>query len=229
MTTLGSYSFSNNPSLTTFYLGPNVSTINEYAFSFCTHLNNFVIPEGSSLHVVQGHSFEGCDSLISLNVLDKTSLVFRYNALMSLDLSRLIVYLPTSKLFTFVVPSPVASIEDYTFQGCERLHEIIISDGIIRNIGFKAFDGCINLERLVFPDTIVDIGDFAFNGCIHLVCGSITGGRPNKDRLITCGIKSSAFATTCPEFFANLNRGTCKVNINTFTFKFTLLFPFLFM
>ncbi len=55
------------------------------------------------------------------------------------------------------------------FYGNEEIEEIIIPEGV-REIGFKAFEGCVNLKHLVLPGSLSSIGCNAFMNChIELV------------------------------------------------------------
>ena len=50
------------------------------------------------------------------------------------------------------------------FIGCRSLTSLVIPDSVA-NIGDYAFSGCRSLTSLVIPDSVTNIGDYAFEGC----------------------------------------------------------------
>ena len=50
------------------------------------------------------------------------------------------------------------------FIGCPSLTSLVIPDSVT-NIGDYAFSGCRSLTSLVIPDSVTNIGDYAFEGC----------------------------------------------------------------
>ena len=50
------------------------------------------------------------------------------------------------------------------FIGCRALTSLVIPDSVT-NIGDYAFSGCRSLTSLVIPDSVTNIGDYAFEGC----------------------------------------------------------------
>ncbi len=53
---------------------------------------------------------------------------------------------------------------DYTFEYCDSLQSIAISDSVI-SIGVCAFGRCRSLQGVTIPDSVISIGDSAFEGC----------------------------------------------------------------
>ncbi len=77
----------------------------------------------------------------------------------------------------------VTSIGDYAFNGCEKLHEIIIPDSVTI-LGNRAFLYCTNLQTIDMPSNIVKIGDAAFESCTAL-----------KDVAIPTGVQNIGYNT----------------------------------
>ena len=50
------------------------------------------------------------------------------------------------------------------FIGCRSMTSLVIPDSVT-NIGDYAFSGCRSLTSLVIPDSVTNIGDYAFEGC----------------------------------------------------------------
>lgn len=57
----------------------------------------------------------------------------------------------------------VVEIDENAFKGC-TFKRFIMYNGL-KEIGKYAFDGCENLEYVLFPKTLETLGDYAFRGC----------------------------------------------------------------
>lgn len=66
-----------------------------------------------------------------------------------------------------VLDCPIDVIEEYAFEGCRNLKEIVIPEGVTK-IGLCAFDGCKGLEKVVIPSSVTEIESGAFAGCSGL-------------------------------------------------------------
>ena len=64
------------------------------------------------------------------------------------------------KLQSVTLPANLKSIGDYAFMG-SALEEVVIPEGTV-HIGERAFRDCTKLDRIVFPDSISEIGNEAF-------------------------------------------------------------------
>lgn len=65
------------------------------------------------------------------------------------------------------VPGTVNEIEDSCFSDCEKLEEVILSEGITY-LGNFAFSNCKSLKRITIPESVKSIGNFCFLGCLNL-------------------------------------------------------------
>ena len=61
----------------------------------------------------------------------------------------------------------VTSIEEYMFQYCESLTNIIIPNSVT-SIGKSAFSSCRRLTDVTIPNSVTSIGESAFSGCSRL-------------------------------------------------------------
>lgn len=118
----------------------------------------------SNINLVRDYAFYNCNSIknITFNNLDAYSLgegVFYNSEIETIDLSE------CSKLM---------SLKDYTFGNCGKLTEVKLpnDNGSLRELGFRLFDGCINLSEITLPNTIehcISYGNgnfgYQFNNC----------------------------------------------------------------
>ena len=61
------------------------------------------------------------------------------------------------------VPSVCGDIEDSAFEGCVKLRNVGLKDGVTK-IGKRAFANCKNLKSLTIPRTVISIAPDAFDG-----------------------------------------------------------------
>lgn len=66
---------------------------------------------------------------------------------------------------------PIAAIDDYEFDGCTGLTEIILPQKLT-TLGKFAFRNCKSLTTITLPETVTSIGESAFDACVSL--GSLT-------------------------------------------------------
>lgn len=59
------------------------------------------------------------------------------------------------------------AIDDYEFDGCTGLQEIVLPNGL-ETIGKFAFRNCNQLSQIVLPETLTSIGESAFDACTTL-------------------------------------------------------------
>lgn len=62
---------------------------------------------------------------------------------------------------------PVKAIDDYEFDGCTGLQEIVLPAGL-EKIGKNAFRNCNSLSTIVLPETMKTIGESAFDACTSI-------------------------------------------------------------
>lgn len=62
---------------------------------------------------------------------------------------------------------PVKAIDDYEFDGCTGLQEIVLPVGL-ETIGKAAFRNCNSLDTITLPETLTTIGESAFDACTKL-------------------------------------------------------------
>lgn len=131
---IGSYSFKGCSALLKIELPLSIKTIGYNAFEGCTRLKQITIP--THVKNIPSSAFENCVNLAQISLPAELETIDGYafrncRALTSID-----------------IPSHTRDIRN-SFIGCENLTSIHIPK-FINSISMDAFDGCRNLERVVF-------------------------------------------------------------------------------
>lgn len=125
-----------------------VVEIGDDVFAWNTSIRTVTLPP--SLQTIGKRAFQGCDSLVSINLENVKKIgVDAFNScdlLKSVDLSSLFF------------------IDEYTFKSCYALESVKISEKTT-SIGYDAFGYCERLFSVVIPDGVESIGDNAFENC----------------------------------------------------------------
>ena len=149
---------------------PNgVTNIMREAFYGCSKLTNVTIPE--SVVSIGSRAFGCCGELMSIVVANGNANYSSVNGmLLSKDGKSLIQGVNGS----VAIPSDVANIQNYAFEGYIGLSGVIIPNGVT-NIGDSAFDGCIGLAGITIPGSVTNVGHYAFRGCSNLRDATVPG------------------------------------------------------
>ena len=160
------------------YNGLPVTSISDYAFSWCENLTSVTIPD--SVTSIGYSAFSGCTSLTSITIPNSVTSI-GYSAFSS-----------CTSITSITIPNSVTSIGDYAFSWCENLTSVTIPDSVT-SIGVGAFsntayynnssnwDGgvlCIGNHLIKAKDTVngdyiikdgtKTIADWAFHDCRSL-------------------------------------------------------------
>ena len=125
-----------------------VVEIGDDVFAWNTSIRTVTLPP--SLQTIGKRAFQGCDSLVSINLENVKKI--GVNAFNSCDLLKSV---DLSSLFF---------IDEYTFKSCYALESVKISEKTT-SIGYDAFGYCERLFSVVIPDGVESIGDNAFENC----------------------------------------------------------------
>ena len=181
VTTIGNYAFYNCSGLTSVTIGNSVTSIGNYAFYNCSGLTSVTI--GNSVASIGGSAFGFCSSLTSITV-DTMNTHYdsrnSCNAIIETASNTLIAGSQNT-----VIPNSVASIGGSAFSGCSGLTSVTIPNSVT-TIGNYAFKGCSGLTSVTIPNSVTTIGNYAFEGCSGLTSVTI----PNS----VTSIGSSAFS-----------------------------------
>ncbi len=160
---IGGYAFYGCSSLTHIELPENLISIGELAFEGCSSLTDIEIPSGVTN--IGTRAFGYCNSLNSINVVEENKVYSTYDGILyNKDKSILLQY-PGGK-DTIAFPKGVASIGKVAFCGCKNLRSICLPQSIT-DIGDYAF-AYSDLRNISLSEGVKSIGEWAFDGCESL-------------------------------------------------------------
>ncbi len=182
---IGYLAFSYCSELTSVTISDGVISIGEGAFEGCSGLTSITIPD--SVTSIGNATFAKCDGLTSIEIPDSVT---------SIGIG---AFSGCSGLTSITIPDRVASIESQAFSGCSGLTSITIPDSVtsIGNNAFYGCSGLehitvsednkvyrseqdclieietstliLGCKNSVIPDSVTEIGEYAFNGCSELI------------------------------------------------------------
>lgn len=151
-----------------------VVEIGDDVFAWNTSIRTVTLPP--SLQTIGKRAFQGCDSLVSINLENVKKIgVDAFNScdlLKSVDLSSLFfidehTFSSCYALESVKISEKTTSIGYDAFWYCERLFSVVIPDGV-ESIGDNAFENC-GLRKLTLGKNVKTIGDNAFASCSDLL------------------------------------------------------------
>ena len=123
-----------------------VISIGDYAFAYRKNLSEIAIP--SSVTAIGSYAFANCENLKTIEVSESVksiqSCVFKSCVSLTKATWRTLV-----------------SVPDSAFEGCSALTDVKLSN--VAKIGERAFSGCIGLKEIILPQSLTEIGEYAFN------------------------------------------------------------------
>lgn len=123
-----------------------VVSIGDYAFAYRKNLSEIAIP--SSVTAIGSYAFADCENLKTIEVSESVksiqSCVFKSCVSLTKATWRTLV-----------------SVPDSAFEGCSALIDVKLSN--VTKIGERAFSGCIGLKEIILPQSLTEIGEYAFN------------------------------------------------------------------
>ena len=184
--------------ITSVELGPDVTTIGNYAFKDCKLLKTMVIKE--SIRQIGDYSFYKA-GLQSVTISSKIMLIptgaFAENDLRNVTIPYGIIQINSNafasnpNLWKVTFPSSLRSIGDRVFANC-RINEIVLPDGL-RSIGEGAFSNNKTVWGIKFPDSVTNIGARAFADCSALQKLEFEGGAPTIGSYAFSNVTAKAY------------------------------------
>ena len=227
------YAFRSCRGLTLVTIPSSVANIGVYAFLFCSGLTSMTIPEGVTR--IESSAFDGCSGLTAFRVEENNPRYSSVNGLLlSKDGTTLVrgingrVIIPEGVtsigdyafsgcvgLTSVTIPEGVTSIGISAFSMCSGLTafrvaennpryssvnglllskdgttlvrgingRVVIPEGVT-SIGDYAFTGCSGLTSVTIPDSVTNIKDLAFYGCSGLTSVTIPASVTNIGEMV---------------------------------------------
>lgn len=191
LTTVGKGAFYYCSSLSSVKLGTGVEQIGDSAFLDSAIYNDAV---GNEIYIDGWFLGLKDTSALSVNVKEGTvgiadNAFYANKSLSSITLPDSVKYIgmhafAASDIVSIVTGSGVKKIYDQAFLYCEKLVDValgsfdyvnkVLTDSSLEYIGNYAFMNCTRLERIEIPDTVRDIGSYAFRNT-EIYNGALTG------------------------------------------------------
>ena len=149
VTSIGDYAFSYCTSLASITIGNSVTSIEDRAFENCTSLTNITIP--NSVTNIGDDAFSGCTSLTSITIPNSVTSIGDY------------AFYYCTSLTSVTIGNSVTDIGKGAFFGCASLTSVAIPNSVT-SIGWGTFANCTGLTSLMIPNSVTNIGEYAFAG-----------------------------------------------------------------
>ena len=141
----------------------SVTSIEQYAFQYCSGLTSVTIP--NSVTSIGYFAFSDCDSLTTIKI-DENNPKYdsreECNAIIETSSNTLLYGCQTT-----VIPNSVTSIGLWSFACCSGLTSVTIPNSVT-SIGNSAFAYCSGLTSVTIPNSVTSIENFAFRDCSGL-------------------------------------------------------------
>ena len=139
--------------LTEYTIPDRVTTIGEYAFTWCESLTSVTI--GDSVTTIGAWAFYNCSSLTCVTIPDSVTSIGNGTFAYCYDLT------------SVTIPDSVTEIGYKAFYACSSLTGVTIPDSVT-TIGYGAFCHCSSLTSVTIPDSVTTIGGYVFEYCSSL-------------------------------------------------------------
>ena len=134
---------------------PNtVTTIGNYAFSWCSGITSITIP--NSVTTIGNSDFSGCTGLTSIIITNSVTTIGNS------------AFSGCTGLTSIIIPNSVTTIGNSAFSGCTGLTSITIPN-TVTSISQGAFASCIGLTSVTIGNSVTSIGERVFYGCSSLI------------------------------------------------------------
>ena len=172
VTEIGASAFSNAVRLGTLAIpaDSNLISIGDNAFANCTKLRRVDLP--ASLKSVNGSAFFGTTSNMEINVASKNKHFVSIDGVLFNYTKSMIVAYPAGRTAAYTVPENVRYIGSCAFAYTKAS---LVDLGSVTEIGDSAF-AASSLSAVVIPDTVISMGEYAFQSSAYLSSVKIGNG-----------------------------------------------------
>ena len=172
VTEIGASAFSNAVCLGTLAIpaDSNLISIGDNAFANCTKLRRVDLP--ASLKSVNGSAFIGTTSNMEINVAPKNKHFVSIDGVLFNYTKSMIVAYPAGRTAAYTVPENVRYIGSCAFAYTKAS---LVDLGSVTEIGGSAF-AASSLSAVVIPDTVISMGEYAFQSSAYLSSVKICNG-----------------------------------------------------
>lgn len=163
----------------------SVTSIDRYAFQYCSGLTSITIPP--SIEIIEGQAFYGCDGLSAVHITDLEAWcnISFSNASGNPLFYAHHLYLNGKEVKDLIIPEGITSIGTEAFAGGSGFTSITIPSSVT-SIGDVAFEQCSNLSSVSIPSSVISIGWSPFADCSNIASIVVQEGNPAYDSRDNC-------------------------------------------
>ena len=152
VTSVGDYAFTFCKNVAEVKIPDSLKSIGVCAFANCSNIKSIII--GKNVTSIGALAFDNCDGITKLTIPDKVNFIDEY------------AFQCCDGLTEVTIGDGVKSLM-FTFTDCKNLKKVTLGKGV-ETIGTHAFSGCKNLQNVTIPATVTVIGSNAFSNCENL-------------------------------------------------------------
>ena len=182
-----------------------LTTIEGYAFSYCTNLMSIAFP--ANVTRIGDSAFRGCSYLSSVtfyndSVILESAVFADCDALTGITLPAKLTEIPNSLFFdcgnlrSITIPSTVTRIGSSAFIDCDNLTSVTVP-GNVKSIGQQAFDFCNRLQTIILEEGVTSLGWIAIRNAPALTKVVLPSSLTSIDRENFTGCPKVALYVNC--------------------------------